>query len=137
MTHDLFTKSLQQVTLVATAVCGGDLSLFPSVAPRSPGRWVSEGPDRVSLRAPRPGRSPGKTGVGWGGVVAGGGRVGGRCEEGEGGTRRGRRGWDNERGRRVAPLQHQFGAIRGLVCHVSSSSEVSVPCPCSTRRLQK
>ena len=73
MTHDLFTKSLQQVTLAGTAVCGGDLSLFPSVAPMSPARWVSEGPDRVSA-LPDPARLQAKLGwgaVGWGGVGRG------------------------------------------------------------------
>lgn len=88
MTHDLFTKSLQQVTLVGTAVCGGDVSLFPSVAPRSPARWVSEGPDRVSA-LPAPAGLQAKVGVGE--------------AQKEGGTRGGRHGWDTERGRRVAP----------------------------------
>lgn len=69
MTHDLFTKSLQQVALVGTAVCGGRSLPLSSHLWRSPARGALRSPRWVwslqgHLSAPRPGRPAGSGGKG-------------------------------------------------------------------------
>lgn len=107
---------------------GETLSLFSHRWPRGPPRG---GCRRVQTGSPRPRPGPSPAGQNWGGVRwgRGWGGGGGGGEEGRGNTETETRLGTPGGGRRVAPLQHQFGAPVGLVCHASSSSEVSVPVP--------
>lgn len=125
MTHDLFTKSLQQVALVGTAVCGGRSLPLSSHLWRSPAREALRSLRRVRslqehLSAPLPGRplgaQAGRGGAGTPAAPAGGTGLGDQA---------GLREWPS----REFQLPYLCSDFRRLFCLLINAQSLSLSLP--------